>query len=298
MVRHVPDTIALVLHFRDSARTLRCLASLVRERIARVMLVDNSDDGGASLGSLLASAAESCPGLAIDVLDPGTNLGFSAGVNRGLERVRELHGEACVLLLNSDADLRPGAHEAMRDGIRGGLGLASAWMIGKDGSRLGWAYYQPFAAILSVHAWPGAFRYQSACCMLLAPELAARPLLDECFFFYGEDIELGWRLSRAGIAHGVVDGAVVDHEGSAASRNGSLFYEYHMARAHLLLPGRLAKSALARLAMHVVRWISLPLRSLVRSVRLRSMAPWRGLLFAWADVVAGRARSLVPPLAL
>lgn len=295
MARQVPGTIALVLHFRDAVRTSRCLASLERERIPRVMLVDNSGDGGASLGSLLARAAESCPGLAIDVLDPGVNLGFSAGVNRGLERIRELHGEACVLLLNSDADLRPGAHEAMRDGIRGGLELASAWMMGKDGSRLGWAYYQPFAAILSVREWPGAFRYQSACCMLLAPALAARPLLDECFFFYGEDIELGWRLSRAGIAHGVVDGAAVDHEGSAASRNGSLFYEYHMVRAHLLLPGRLARPGPARLAMHLARWISLPLRCMVRSVRLRSMTPWRGLLLAWSDVVAGRARSLVPP---
>jgi GT2 family glycosyltransferase len=294
MASHAPETIALVLHFRDAARTLRCLASLERERIPRVMLVDNSDDSGASLGSLLARVAEFSPDLAIEVLEPGANLGFSAGVNRGLERIRELHGKACVLLLNNDAELRPGAHEALRDGVRSGLQLASAWMVGRDGSRLGWAYYQPFAAILSVREWPGAFRYQSACCMLLGPELAARPLLDERFFFYGEDIELGWRLSCAGVEHGVVDGAAVDHEGSAASKNGSLFYEYHMARAHLLLPRRLARHPAERWGMLLCRLVMLPLRAAVRSMRTSSLLPWKGLLLATTYVIFRTNASIQP----
>lgn len=296
MISKIPDTVALILHFRDCERTFRCLASLEREDLRRVLLVDNSDDGGASLNALFVKAAGCWPGLAIDVLDPGTNLGFSAGVNRGLERIWELHGESCVLLLNSDAELRPGAHEAMRGGIQRGLELASAWMVSKDGSRLGCAYYQPYMAILSTRRWPGAFRYLSACCMLLGPRLAAQPLLDERFFFYGEDIELGWRLSRSGIAYGVVDGAAVDHEGSATSGNGSLFYEYHMTRAHLLLPGRLSGPGAGRLAMYLARGISLPLRSLVRSIRFRGATPWRGLVLALSDVVAGRTRSLVPPV--
>ena len=103
-----PETVALVLHFRDHERTSRCLASLEREGVECVVIVDNSGDGGASLQRLFGEKP-GCrhPNPVIEVVDPGVNLGFSAGVNRGLERIRELRGESCVLLLNSDAELRP-----------------------------------------------------------------------------------------------------------------------------------------------------------------------------------------------
>lgn len=291
----LPGTVALILHFRDHQRTSRCLISLEREGVERVLLVDNSDDGGASRRRLFDEALGLCRlGLEIEVLDPGENLGFSAGVNRGLERIRELHGKSCVLLLNSDAELRPGAHAALRGGILGGLELASASMVSPDGSSLDCAYYQPHAAILSPHRWPGAFRYLSGCCMMLGPTLAAQPLLDECFFFYGEDIELGWRLSNAGIAHEVVEGASVEHEGSASSGNGSLFYEYHMARAHLLLPGRVARHPADRFGMWLGRFFILPLRATVRSLRSSSLAPWKGLLLAVGHVAWGQGLSIQP----
>lgn len=291
----IPETIALVLHFRDNERTSRCLASLSREGIRQVLLVDNSEDDGASLKALLAQGDRLCwSGLAIDLLDPGVNLGFSAGVNRGLDRIRELHGKSCVLLLNSDAELRPGAHAAMRYGIGAGLELATAWMVSPDDSRLACAYYQPYTATLSAHRWPGSFRYLSACCMLVGPTLAAKPLLDERFFFYGEDIELAWRLHSAGIIHDVVDGAAVDHEGSASSGNGSLFYEYHMARAHLLLPVTLARHSSERWGMFLGRALTLPLRATMRSVRSSSLAPWKGLLLATLHVMRGATTSIQP----
>lgn len=291
----LPATVALVLHFRDAERTSRCLASLAREGIRRVMIVDNSDDGGVSLAGLLGNAGIlPGAGLAVDVLDPGTNLGFSAGVNRGLARIREREPGCCVLLLNSDAELRPGCHEALRSGIREGLQLASATMVSPGGARLRCAYYQPYLAVLSSSRWWGSFRYLSACCFMVAPALATPPLFDERFFFYGEDIELGWRLVKAGIAHDVVDGASVDHEGSAAAGNGSFFYEYHMARAHLLLPWVLARTRVARWAMLSTRLLVLPLRATVRSVRSRTLVPWRGLLFAAWELASRAAPSIKP----
>src|SRR5690606_8021415 len=274
-------TVALVLHFRDAGRTSRCMASLVREGVRRVLIVDNSDDRGASLARLLGDGASGpWPGLVVDVLDPGTNLGFSTGVNRGLARIGELQPGCCVLILNSDAELRAGCHEALRAGIRKGLQLASATMVSPGGGRLRCAYYQPYLALLSPRRMWGSFRYLSACCLMVAPALATSSLLDERFFFYGEDIALGWRLAEAGIAHDVVEGASVDHEGSASSSNGSLFYEYHMARAHLLLPRLLCRTRVERWTMLFARLFVLPLRATVRSIRAHTLVPWRGLLIA------------------
>lgn len=291
----LPETVALVLHFRDAERTSRCLASLAREEVRRVLVVDNSDDGGVSLARLLGDAgSRRWPGLAVDVFDPGTNLGFSAGVNRGLARIGELLPGCCVLLLNSDAELGAGCHEALRAGLREGLQLASATMASPGRAPLRCAYYQPYLALLSSRRWWGSFRYLSACCFMLAPALATPSLFDERFFFYGEDIALGWRLTQAGITHDVVEGASVDHEGSAAAGNGSLFYEYHMARAHLLLPRLLSHTRVERWIMLTVRLFMLPLRATVRSVRSRTLVPWRGLLAAAWESASGAAPSIKP----
>ncbi|MDD4888073.1 MAG: hypothetical protein PHO64_14350, partial [Thiomonas sp.] len=43
------------------------------------------------------------------------------------------------------------------------------------------------------------------------------------------------------------------------------------------------------------RCLTLPLRACVRSVRGRSLTPWRGLFAATADVIRGRCRSFTPP---
>ena len=296
----MPPIVALVLHFRNATLTRRCLDSLLADGVRHAVLVDNSQDGGASL-SLLAPwfSSWSDAGFEILVEQPGRNLGFSAGVNRGLAAIHQRHGAVFALLLNSDAAVRPGASEALRAALRsvGKPSVAAACMVAQDGRNTPCAYYQQLAGLITLEPLPGSHRYLSACCLMLSPDLAFPGLFDEDFFFYGEDIELGWRLRRRCVDQLAVAAALVDHEGSGSSRNGSLFYEYHMATAHIRLPRKLTGSTVVRVAMLLLRAFSLPARATVRSLRFRSAVPWRALVLATADAVAGRNRDLTPPAA-
>ena len=290
----LPPTVGLILHFRQQAHTAACLASLLGDGIQRALLVDNSEDGGQSLEALRPTLDElTAKGLEIEICEPGRNLGFSAGINRGLVEIHQRFGRVCVLLINNDARLRLGAHEALRNALVENGGLAVPRM--QSGVRaVDSVFYHRATGLLLRKNVPGTFEYLSGCCMLLDPELSGSALFDESFFFYGDDAELGWRLSRVGVSQHKVPDAIVEHDGSIGSRNGSLFYEYHMSRAHWLLARKLSDSHLQYIQYLFGRVIFLPLRAVLRSIRQRSLAPVRGLAMASWDVFHGRNRSLTP----
>ena len=106
---------------------------------------------------------------------------------------------------------------------------------------------------------------------------------------------LGFTLARRGVKMAECAEATAIHAGSASAKNGSMFYEYHMARAHWLLASKLANNGFERRLFILGRCLSLPLRAFVRSVRGRTLMPWRGLFAATADVLRERCRSFTPP---
>lgn len=292
----LPPTVGLVLHFRHHAHTAACLDSLRADGIGRVVLVDNSEDGGASLARLRPYLDTlQTRGMNVVVHQPGRNLGFSAGVNAGLKEIALRFGTACVMLINNDARLVAGSHALLRRTLSGGVAAAVAEMRTPRGGSIRSAFYHRPTGLLMRKYLPGAYPYHSGCCLLIAPALASPPLFDEDFFFYGDDTELGWRLARQGMAVRLAEGAVVEHEVSAGSRNGSLFYEYHMARAHWLLARKVAETRLQYGLFLLGRTLMLPARALLRTVRQRSAAPLRGLALAIVDVIRGRCRALTPP---
>lgn len=290
------ETVALILHFRDYARTRKCLDSLLSENVRQALIVDNSEDAGASLALLSEDIHNwSSAGLKIAVERPKSNLGFSAGVNLGLACIGRRNSKACVLLLNNDATLVAGAHAALLKAIESkATAVASACMVHPSGTVTPFAHYHPLLALLSRRPIPGAYRYLSACCMLIPSALVEDHLFDEEFFFYGEDIELGWRLTALGIEQVPVPEAMVNHDGSASSRNGSMFYEYHINRAHWLLARKTAKNRGEYVAALVARIIILPLRSIIRSVRFLSLVPMRALVNATFDVACDQRKTLTP----
>lgn len=290
------STVGLILHFRHHAHTAACLASLHADGIDRAVLVDNSEDDGASLSLLRpALASLAVQGMDMAICEPGRNLGFSAGVNLGLAEIRKRFGEVCVLLINNDARLRPGGHSALRGAIEQGNELAVAPQQSPAGETITSAFYHPATSLLLRRFMPGTYEVLSGCCMLLAPRLATPPLFDEDFFFYGDDAELCWRLKQRGIPQAKVPTALVEHDASTGSRNGSMFYEYHMVRAHWLLAGKLAGNGAQHGLYLAGRALFLPMRALLRAVRQRTMVPVRALFAASRDVALGRRRSMTPP---
>lgn len=288
--------VGLLLHFRDEVRTAKCVLSLSREGIRDVVVVDNSEDRGSSLArlrSLLTLDGAS----RVHYVEPGRNLGFSSGVNAGIALVQdELRGRH-VLLINNDATLGEGAVAALDQAVSAhARAIAAPRIHGPTGLVDARVYYRHISGIISVTG-PGMKGHAllGGACLMVHESLCRAPLFDEAFFFYGDDVEFGFRMGSLGVPLLDVPVATVIHEGSASSTNGSLFYEYHMARAHLVLVSRLGYRGVARIGLLAARSLTLVARAGVRSLRYRSLRAFRGLFMAASDVARGRLRTLTPP---
>lgn len=289
--------VALILHFRNADLTAACLEALAAEGPLRAVVVDNSEDAGASLQSLRPRlAALQARGAGIVVVEPGRNLGFSAGVNLAIRSARQSFGPTDVLVLNNDARLMPGSLRVLRERLASAAGASVIAPVVRTpgGAEIRGAWYQRWFGLYFLRPVPGCARYLSGCCLAVPARLCADALFDEDFFFYGEDVELSARLARTGVRLEVDDSAVAEHAATSSSRNGSLFYEYHMNRAHLLLASRLDPRAFPRALALGGRLLALPLRAAIRTLRFRALTPWRGLALALADVARGRMRTLTP----
>ena len=259
------------------------MRSLMANGVVGVVMWDNSADEG-------RSAAELVPEIAGDEriclhVSP-ENLGFAAGVNRGLELCAQLYPGKRVLLINNDARLLPGGLEALVNALEQHPESKVAFpAINHSGVVGGLSYYHKLTGILSGTPHLGCFPYASGCCMLLATDRLKLPLFDEDFFMYGEDAELGWRLHDSPGAMLFVDQVLVEHDGSASSGLGSAFYEAHMVAAHLILARKLSDKRAGRMALYAFRIPVLIMRACVRAMRFYSWVPlaalWKGMQLAF-----------------
>lgn len=279
-------TAVIVLDYFGAARTRVCLRSLAGEPVNTVYVVDNgaTPHSHAALREVVDALQAEQPGWVIRVLRPETNLGFAAGVNLAIAADRESsEPHDFYLLVNNDAVAAPGMLEV----------LVATWLAGDpytvvgpevldgQGGRHREVGYQRHLGLLTYRPRRGYFSYLSGCCLgVPAAVLRDARLLDEDFFMYGEETALGWELARRGVRMRCVPGAQVTHD--AGNRFGvyGLFYEYHMARAHLLLA---LKTVHTPLEVPLLLALKLPLlaaRALLRSFRYRDATPLRALFMA------------------
>src|SRR6185312_6348681 len=117
------------------------------------------------------------------IVTANRNLGFAAGVNRGLETLAVEFPDSPVLLINNDATLLPDALEAS----------PNAEVLYPDIDHGGWVrgtvYYHRLTGLITDRRLPGSFPYASGCCLLVNLPKSGATLFDEDFFMYGEDIE-------------------------------------------------------------------------------------------------------------
>lgn len=269
--------VGLTLNYRDAERTARCVRALLDNGLDHILVWDNSEDGGTSADQLRAqfdgetrASIEKSP----------HNLGFAAGVNRGLEWIRSRFPGSWVLLINNDAILLPGAVFPLVEALRQNPAAIIAYPdIDHGGRIIGTAYYQRYFGLYTRRRLLGSIPYASGCCQLLAPERLTGTWFDEDFFMYGEDVELGHRLGPAGMIH--VPVVLVEHEGSASSGMGSPFYEARMVAAHWILARKLARNRLELGLLLGCRCLTIPSRAVIRALRYRSFTPiealWHGV---------------------
>ncbi len=244
-----PELLVIVVNYRTPELTLACLDSLADARGEvdglRAVVVDNgSGDGSAE--RLAAAVAERGWGDWLSLCALDRNVGFARGVNHG-----HAQGPAArwVLLLNSDAQLHPGAlgHCCARMREDASIGALSCRVLNADGSVQNVARRFPTPLRLCAETlglrqrfprlfgWadvddPGWDRSRTrrdvdwlgGAFLLLRGELVRRVgLLDGDFFFYGEDIELCHRFARAGFRRRYEPDVTVSHVGAASSEESS-----------------------------------------------------------------------------
>ncbi len=277
---------AIILDYRAAKKTAACLISLIGQGLATVYLVDNCASVRAS--AELRDAIDHLRNIIdfeIIPLNGRENLGFAKGVNFALRHDRRSTSpHDFYLLLNNDAVAGPSLVRELRKAVDRDrrIALVSPRIVSKDSGRERGIWYHRYLGLLSSD--PGHFRYHyfTGCCLLFRRELVDDTgLFDETFFMYGEDAELGWRLSREGKLMVCAEGAFVEHEYGPSVDRSSFFYEYHMARGHLLLSWKTWTHPAQIPLLLLFKLIGLAARALTRCCRYRTILPIAALSIAW-----------------
>lgn len=275
---------AIVLNYRQAAQTGECLRSLASQNIHLALVVDNSHDeqSASELKAVLEELQEQGLDFKTYIITPMRNLGFSGGVNLACN---SYHAENCdaFLLVNNDAIAGKNMVHRLAEALNDEP-LVVPLVLDFSHIPQPAFWYQRFFGLMTHRQTPGAFKFPSGCCLLFQKELLSQGLLlDEHFFMYGEDVLLGWQLSEKGFKNGpkLVMDAVVYHQGKSFPDNPTLFYEYHSARAHILLSLKTWHFRLEVPLLLIAKAIGIGSRAVYRALRYKSFTPLLGFLLAW-----------------
>jgi N-acetylglucosaminyl-diphospho-decaprenol L-rhamnosyltransferase len=280
----VPEAVAAVVVDHDTGPLLSgCVRSLLDDGVATVVVVENGAPGGAeaALGELLTDGPEG----RVRVVRPGANLGYGAGVNRGLAALAAGSSPEWVLVSNPDLEVHPGTLDALRRALEAN----PAWAL--VGPRI---FTDAGEVYPSVRAFPsftdaaghallavfkpdnpftkrynpgtpegdvvtGAGWVSGSCFLARRSALEELGGFDESYFMYLEDTDLCWRAHHAGWGVGFAGTAAVTHiQGVSTARD-----PYRMMVAH-------HRSALRFTFRTTTGWrrLALPLAVLVLGARL------------------------------
>lgn len=217
----------VVVNYNGGEILRRCLASIAREDpeyVLETILVDN-----ASRPDDLDGLGETSP--VFTLLRNAENVGFARATNQGIAVAR---GEF-ILLLNNDAELRPGALHSLVEAMEAGprIGIVGPRVLNPDGSlQLSYARFPSALRWLAALPTPKEFRHYeragyesghrvewlSGCCLLVRRQMLEElGGLDEQFFFNFEDIDLCKRAHDAGWRCWYAPSAQVMHYRGASS---------------------------------------------------------------------------------
>lgn len=208
-----PIAVAIV-NYNTCDLLARCLETLFAQESTvgfEVWVVDNASRDG-SVAMLQARFPQ------VRVIANSENLGFAAANNQVM---REAEAEA-VFLLNTDTEMRPGALQALWEALNADPrnGMAAASLSNPDGS--------PQPSVVPAR-FPWAFapidreerlRWASGCALLVRSQTIREiGMLDERFFYTGEDCDWGLRARRAGWHVVACPKSVVMHLGGATRKD-------------------------------------------------------------------------------
>jgi GT2 family glycosyltransferase len=232
-----PSVAIVIVSYNCRAELDACLRSIATHEPAfgsRICVVDNgSSDGTPQI------VRDGWP--AVQLIEPGANLGFARGNNIGIRGT----SSDLVLLLNPDTLVQPGAISTLVAQLESDARVAAVGprLVDQDARpelSFGWTmsplgelrqktlsglYQRQFGpAVRRVEQWtqePGPREWLSGACLLVRrADLDAAGLFDERYFMYAEDVDLCVALRARGKTIAFVPGAQVTHlRGRSAGRN-------------------------------------------------------------------------------
>jgi len=256
----VGRTGAVVVNYNSGAALAACVASLWSAGVPEIVVVDN----GSVDGSLAALAEIGAEGVRIE--RAGRNLGYGKAVNRGVPAL----AAEFVLVANPDVVVEPGAIDTLATRLAAEPDVA---VIGPSIREPGGATYPSARSFPSVgvgagHALVGLFwpnnrwtkRYREgrssglgagretreadwvsgACCLVRREAFESVGGFDEGYFMYVEDLDLCWRLRRAGWRVLYEPSAVAVHQQGLSTAA----HPYRMLAAHHRSALRFARKTL------------------------------------------------------
>lgn len=275
-----PGICGLMLAYFNVDMTLKCLKTLVDQGIETMILVDNSADQQENQRTLALTSH--FPKDWLRVIISKENLGFGKGMNLAHSHAQQIGEWDYFLILNNDIEAKPTLVATVREYMQchpetGMLSAATETAQGIQTEQ----YYHRWTGLLFSRYVRGSFLCLGGHCLLVRSEAIGKELYNPCYFMYGEDIELNWKLAQQGWKLAVLPQVLLRHEASSSSQNGSYFYEYHINRWHILIVRAVGKNSLERLLMYALRLPLLMLRATMRSWRLRRLTPLKALTNAY-----------------
>lgn len=271
---------AVVVNYNAEAHVPECVRSLEADGVARIVVVDNASTTPTE-ATLAALEPE------VTVVRLARNVGYGAGANRGVERV----GTDYVLVTNADTIVEPGTTKALaavldRQPHAGAVGpgihttdgevYPSARTFPSIGDALGHAFLgiffprNRFTRRYRMLDWAHADSREvdwisGACLMVRASAFDEIGGFDEAYFMYSEDVDLCWRLRRAGWTVWFEPAGRVVHAHGASTAH----HPYRMIAAHHVSLLRFAARSTtgARRVLLPVFALGLALRAAIVSLR-------------------------------
>lgn len=241
---------AVVVNYNSGGALAGCVASLRQQGVDEIVVVDNA--------SRDSSLAEARGDGSIRLVESSRNLGYGRAANLGAKATTAPY----LLICNPDLVAQPGAVQALVARLEGDESLAVAgpmlrdsdgevYPSGREFPALGEAIGHAFVGLVwGGNPWTRRYRRLGADqhrprpadwvsgAFLLVRRLAFESVggFDEAYFMYVEDVDLCWRLKRAGWGTFYEPAAEVSHEqGVSASQ-----HPYRMLAAHHLSMWRFA----------------------------------------------------------
>jgi N-acetylglucosaminyl-diphospho-decaprenol L-rhamnosyltransferase len=239
--------VTLLLNFEAAEMTLACLRRLQESTPVspvltnRVLLMDNGS--GAEAEAALTSAAEADP--SVDLRLFGSNLGYCAAMNHGLEWASAQDADY-VLFLNNDVEVEDGFLDRLVSVLHNDPSLAGAapTILRPDGRV--WCQGAEIAFTPNLNRLlaeggepaprdqgPRAVGYlPGACALYRMTDMIRVEGLDERYFMYFEDALLGHELTRRGRGLVWLPWIRVTHDPSSSSGGGRSPLRKYMTAAN------------------------------------------------------------------